>query len=320
LSRLAIERSVVRVAAKIEIIDAQVHLNQLGPDWQTASIDSVLATGIQVMDAVGIDRVLIGEAHGFDSQFRPLGEELPNGAIRTAVPFSERAVELHPDRFTYHVVVDFRDPELDRLTAQVHTHRGANSMRIVPVPQTGAVDSLEQGEFDALFAAAERHQVPVFAWVPRRAHLLLPYIQRFPRLWFIVDHCGVGVAPLRVGELPVTMETSLTRSRDDRLAELTRVCEMAQYPNVALKWCHAPGLLSEEDYPYRDVLPLLRQAIGAFGVERVMWASDYTIAHDQNGNSWAQCLYYLLDSDQLSGTEKEWLFGGSVRHVLNWTD
>jgi predicted TIM-barrel fold metal-dependent hydrolase len=308
------------MATGIEIIDAQVHLNQLGPDWQTASIDSVIATGIEAMDAVGIDKVLIGEAHGFDSKFRPLGEELPNGAIRSAYPFSERAVELHPARFTYHVVIDFQDPELDRLTAEVRTRPGANSMRIVPVPQTGAVDSLEHGEFNALFAAAERHQVPVFAWVPRRAQLLLPYIQRFPNLQFIVDHCGVGVAPLRVGKLPVTMETSLTRSRDDRLAELERVCDMAQYPNVALKWCHAPGLLSEEDYPYRDVIPLLRQAIDAFGVERIMWASDYTIARDQNGNSWAQCLYYLLDSDQLSRSEKEWLFGGSVRRVLSWTD
>jgi predicted TIM-barrel fold metal-dependent hydrolase len=308
------------MAGETEIIDAQVHLNQLGPDWRTASIDSVIATGIQAMDAVGIDRVLIGEAHGFDSKFRPLGEELPNGSIRTATPFSERAVELHPTRFTYHVVIDFRDPELDRLTAEVRTRPGANSMRIVPVPQTGEVGSLERGEFDALFAAAERYQVPVFAWVPGRAHLLLPYIRRFPGLKFIVDHCGVGVAPLRVGELPVTMETSLTRSRDDRVAELGRVCDMAQYPNVALKWCHAPGLLSEEDYPYRDVMPLLRQAIDAFGVERIMWASDYTIAREQNANSWAQCLYYLLDSDQLSRAEKEWLFGGSVRSVLNWTD
>jgi L-fuconolactonase len=311
---------VVIVAAKFEIIDAQVHLNQLGPSWQTDPIDSVIATGIQLMDAVGIDKVLIGEAHGFDSKFRPVGEELPNGAIRSGVPFSERAVELHPDRFTYHVVIDFRDPELERLTAEVQTRAGANSMRIVPVPQTGAVDSLENGEFSALFAAAERYQVPVFAWVPKRAQLLLPYVQKFPKLQFIVDHCGVGVAPLRVGELPVTMETSMTRSRDDRLAELARVCDMAQYPNVALKWCHAPGLLSEEDYPYRDVMPLLRQAIDAFGVERIMWASDYTIARDQNGNSWAECLYYLLDSDQLSRTEKEWLLGGSARQVLRWTD
>jgi hypothetical protein len=93
---------------EIEIIDAQVHLNQLGPDWQTVPTDSVIATGIEAMDAVGTDRVLISEAHGFDSQFRPLGEVLSNGAVRTPYPFSlypfsERAVELHPARSTYHV-------------------------------------------------------------------------------------------------------------------------------------------------------------------------------------------------------------------------
>ena len=247
LSRLAAGRRMVVMAAGIEIIDAQVHLNQLGANWRTAPVDSVIATGIEAMDAVGIDRVLIGEARGFDSQFRPLGEELPNGAVRSSFPFCERAVELHPGRFAYHVVVDFRDPELDRLTAEARARPGANSMRIVPVPQTGAVDSLEHGGFNELFAAAERHQVPVFAWVPGRAHLLLPYVQRFPGLRVIVDHCGVGVAPLRAGELPVTMQSSLTRSREDRLAELERVCGMAQYPNVALKWCHAPGLLSAED-------------------------------------------------------------------------
>src|SRR5262249_39984587 len=195
---------------------------------------------------------------GFDEQFRPLGEELPNGAVRSSYPFSERAVELHPERFAYHVVIDFRDPELDRLTAEVRARPGANSMRIVPVPQTGAVDSLERGGVSELFAAPERSQGPVFARGPGRAHLLLPYGRRSPELRFIVDHCGVGVAPLRAGELPVTMQSSLTRSREDRLAELERVCDMAQYPNVALKWCHAPGLLSEEDYPYRDVMPLLR--------------------------------------------------------------
>jgi len=32
-----------------------------------------------------------------------------------------------------------------------------------------------------------------------------------------------GYGPLRAGELPVTMQSSLTRSREDRLAELERV-------------------------------------------------------------------------------------------------
>jgi L-fuconolactonase len=293
-------------------------LNQLLPDWRTAPIDTVAAASIQAMDAVGVDWVLIGEARGLDAK-NPQESELPNpnGAIRSDYPFSERAVELHPDRFIYHVVIDFRDSELERLTQSVQARPGAHAMRIVPVPQSGAVTSLEHGEFELLFAAAERHHVPVFAWVPGRAHLLMPYVRKFPKLQFIIDHCGVGVAPLRFGELPATMATSLTASRGERLAQLERVCDMVRYPNVALKWCHAPGLLSEEDYPYRDLMPLLRQAIEAFGAERIMWASDYTVAREHNRNTWAQCLYCLLDSDQLSWTEKEWILAGSVFAVFS---
>ena len=303
----------------MEIIDAQVHLNQLVPDWQTLPIDTLIAAGIQAMDAVGIDKVLIGETHGFSPKMLPVGEELPNGAVRTTYPFSERAVELHPDRFVYHTRVDSRDPELERIMSEVHSRPGALCIRIVPVPQTGEVARLEQGEYNALFAAAERYQVPVFAWVPGRAHLLEPYARRFPKLQFIVDHCGVGVAPLRIGRLPVTMATSLTPILADRVKELDRVCKLAQYANIALKWCHAPGLLSEQDYPYPDLMPHLRRAIDAFGVERIMWASDYTVARDQNGNSWSQCLYYLLDADDLSSSEKEWLLGRSLRRALNWS-
>ena len=55
----------------IEIVDAQVHLNQLVPDWRTAETDAVIATGIQAMDAVGVHAALIAESRGFDSRMRP---------------------------------------------------------------------------------------------------------------------------------------------------------------------------------------------------------------------------------------------------------
>jgi predicted TIM-barrel fold metal-dependent hydrolase len=306
------------VSSTLEIIDAQVHLNQLVPNWQTAPADSVISTGIQAMDAVGIDRVLIGEARGFAANAEPQGQVLPNGAVRTDYPFSERAVQLHPDRFIYHVRIDYRDPDVDSLAGQVAGRPGARSIRIVPVPQTGEVASLQRGDFEPLFAAAERHQVPVFAWMPGRVSLLEPYIRKFPKLQFIVDHCGVGIAPIRIGTLPPTVATSVTPLLADRVMQLEHVCEMAQYPNVALKWSHAPGLLSAEEYPYRDVLPLLRKAINAFSVERLLWASDYTVARDRNGNSWGECLYYLLDTDELTRTEKEWVLGGTLRKVLDW--
>lgn len=107
----------------------------------------------------------------------------------------------------------------------------------------------------------------------------------------------------------------MTPTRAERVVQLERVLELAQFPNVAIKWSHAPSLLSDE---FRDLLPLLRRAIEAFGVERIMWGSDYTVARDQHGEAWAHALYYLLDSDQLSQTEKEWILGRSVREALRW--
>jgi L-fuconolactonase len=304
----------------MEIVDAQVHLNQLVPDWRTAETDAVIGTGIQAMDAVGVHAALIAESRGFDSKMRPaLGPELPNGAIRAEFPFSERAVEKHPDRFAYLVRIDMKDPELDRIVGEVRTKPGALCMRIVPIPDTGEVASFERGEFEPLFAAAEKYSVPVFAWLPARSHLLVPYLRKFPKLQFILDHCGVGVAPPHTGQIAPTLASSMTATRAERVAQLDQVMDLARYPNMALKWCHAPTLLSAEPYPYRDVLPLLRRVIEAFGVERVMWASDYTQARAETNQAWAHALYYLLDSDQLAGKEKEWILGRSVRRALNWS-
>jgi len=63
---------------------------------------------------------------------------------------------------------------------------------------------------------------------------------------------------------------------------------------------------------------VLRRVLDAFGPERVMWASDYTVSRLETGFSWAHTLYYLLGSDQLTLSEKEWLLGKSVRRVLRW--
>src|SRR5262245_6424064 len=268
----------------MEIVDAQVHLNQLLPDWRTADPDSVISAGIASMDAVGVQAVLIAESRGFDSKMRPaLGPELPNGAIRAEFPISERAVAKHPDRFAYLVRIDLLDPELERLMSEVRTRPGALCLRIVPIPDTGEVDKLADGSYEPLFAAAEAHGVPIFAWLPGRSRLLEQYLQKFTKLQVILDHCGVGVAPPRLGHIAPTLASAMVPTLEGRVAQLDQVVDMARYPNLALKWCHATSLLSGQEYPHRDVLPHLRRAIDAFGVERVMWASDYTQSRTETG-------------------------------------
>jgi len=271
------------------------------------------------MDAVGIDQVLIAESWGFDAQMRPArATVLPNGGIRMQFPFSERAVALHPERFVSLRRVDHRDPELERLVSEVRSQPGALCLRVVPIVDTGEVDAFERGEFEPLFAAAEQYDVPIFASLPGRGHMLVRYLRAFPRLQVILDHTGVGVEPPRIGTVAPTLARSVVPTLEGRVAQLDRVIELAEYPNLALKWCHAPARLSGEPYPHRDVLPHLRRVIEAYGVERVIWASDFTQSYHTFGRPWAEAVHYLLDSDQLSATEKEWLFGRSVHQALGW--
>ncbi len=94
------------------------------------------------------------------------------------------------------------------------------------------------------------------------------------------------------------------------------VLKLAEHPNVLLKWSHAQGMFGELKYPSPGLIPHLRRAIDAFGVDRIMWASDY--GGNQTGETWSELLHYLLDAGGLKPDEKAWLFGKTVRTALNW--
>jgi predicted TIM-barrel fold metal-dependent hydrolase len=266
-----------------------------------------------------VDTVLIAESHGFTADMKHAGQVLPNGAVRAELPFSERAVELHPERFAYLCRIDMNDPEIDRMVREVRTRAGRLCLRVVPIVDTGEVDRFAQGAAEPLFAAAEKYGVPIFASLPGRGHMLVPYLEQFPDLQVILDHTGVGVEPPRIGTVAPTLAKSVVPTLAGRVAQLDQVLEMARFPNLALKWCHAPARLSAEPYPHRDTVGYLKQAIAAFGPQRVLWASDYTQSRATFGESWAEQLYYVRDSDLLTEDEKAWLLGKTVRKILRWT-
>jgi hypothetical protein len=70
-------------------------------------------------------------------------------------------------------------PELDRLVPEVRTKPCGLCPRSVPIPNNGELEAFTCGEYRELFASTERHQVPMFAWLPGRAHLLVPYLEQF---------------------------------------------------------------------------------------------------------------------------------------------
>ena len=280
------------------IVDAQVHLNRFGSRWRETDADLIVDYAVAAMDAIGIDGVVIDEWAGFDAQQRHLpGTVLPNGAMRGRYPFSQRAVMLHPDRFAYVARIDPNDPEIEMLVDQVRQTPGAVALSL-DMPETRDAGPFEHGRYDRILASAEALGVPIVAWFPGRSELLGPALERFPHLQVILSHGG------------------LSRADSDHAARFERVLGLARYPGLAIKWCHIPTYLSHEAYPFRDVMPYLRRAMEAFGPQRILWASDHT--ESKVHHSWAQALYYLLDSSELTEVDKEWIMGRSARTMLNW--
>ena len=171
----------------------------------------------------------------------------------------------------------------------------------------------DAGVFDPIYAAAEEVGLPIFNSTHGGCARMAEIAERHPRLTLIIDHIGVAQHPVS------PPETMSWRTFPDLL-------ELARYPNVAVKLCGAP-LLSQQGYPFEDVWPYLDQLFAAFGVERVMWASDYTrlrianLPHGerprQRGLPYSESLDFLRRSDRLSLAQKQALLGGTARRLLN---
>jgi uncharacterized protein (TIGR03382 family) len=65
------------------------------------------------------------------------------------------------------------------------------------------------------------------------------------------------------------------------------------------------GLSKSEPFPYRDLISQLRRVIDAFGIKRLIWASNYTVTVDHY--TYTESLFCLRCADQLSEGDKEWI-------------
>jgi L-fuconolactonase len=280
----------------VQIVDAQVHLNLLG------SMD----TGLAAMEAAGVGGCLIDEWHGQSpsGKFLP-GEELANGAVRTLrSPIAEDYATRWPERFSYYGRTDPLDPDLEHVMAQVLSRPGCRCLRVF-VHSQAELALFESGGYAKLFEAAAKRRIPCFVWLGGKIHLLTPYVEKFPNVPFVIDHCGLGgdswPGPDVQGEA--------------RFSGLTRTYALAAYPNVALKWSQAVRL-SAEPFPFADLIPWLLRTIERFSLSRVMWGSDYTQL--KSWFSWADCHSYIRASKALSDGDKEWILGRSLRQTLKW--
>jgi L-fuconolactonase len=269
-----------RRAPALEVIDAQFHLR--------GEVDAAVAA----MEAVGVERAVVDI---WPAETRLL----PHGVTRYEYGFVEEARRRFPGRFAYVARVDPDDPELDGVVADIAATAGAVCLRIF------GVERFEAGADTPTLAAADRHRVPVMVYAAGHHEAVLRYVRAFPSLQFVIDHCGMAVNE-------VSQPGGPARPASEHIDALL---PYAAHSNVAIKWSHAPRL-SQEEFPYRDVGEQLARAIDAFGVERLLWGSDFTVTRDHH--TYAESLFAVRANDLLSDTDKEWVLGRSLRRVLGW--
>ncbi len=270
----------------MDIVDAQIHSNVLGPP----------ETLLQIMDALGISAALIDEYVGTANGALLPEYKLADGTTRPIGPNAEAAALLFPERLQYLMRVNPFDPGLEGWLGALTSSPNLKALRaIVFGPKTEP--AFAAGDFDPLFRLAQKHRLPVFVFCPNNVRQLAPYARRFPDLKLIIDHCGVPFGP--PGQASI----------DDALT-------LADCPNIAFKWAHAAVFLTTDTYPFPGLDPILKRAVDAFGPKRVMWASDYTMTRHRS--NWGESLFHLRQSPALSDSDREWILGRTCRTWLNW--
>jgi L-fuconolactonase len=290
----------------MQVIDAQIH--GVGPwaDWTSESEELqhrvLTEMVIAYLDAVGVHGAVL----------------FPGGDDAEAA----WAAKHLPDRFGFVPHIEPDVPDIDTAVRAAKQRPGLLGLRsLIGWPLDGAeVQRLEAGAWDPVYAACERHGVPLFLFITRWLPKAAAIAAKFPKLKLIVDHLGLRQPPLDEPENPP-------------FKSLPQLLDLAKFPNVNVKLCGIPSM-SREPYPYKDAVPHLRSIVDAFGADRLMWGSDTTrfagrigIGRFQNPrtigdypgkHTYAEALHFIRDSEVLSKTEKEAILGGTLRRVLGW--
>lgn len=122
--------------------------------------------------------------------------------------------------------------------------------------------------------------------------------EKFPETPVVIDHFA------RIGV------DGMIRPRD-----LDALCRLARHAKTYVK-VSAFYALGAKKSPYLDLAPMIRRLIDAFGVERLMWATDcpYQI---QAGHTYADSIALVRDRlEGLSDGDRQWLLRKTAESVF----
>ena len=270
----------------MEIIDAHTHEPALTAaiagtvDEQTA-FEISCELSLAAMDAVGV-----------------------NAAILLARSnWAEFAASRHPTRFYSNIRLDPGAPDIEDLVERAKDTPGVVGLQAyLSWPLTGEnLQLLHAGGFERMFSAAEKQQMPISIIVSGDLPELVPVAEAHPDLKLVVPHFGLKQPPLRQVDSPPWLQ-------------LPDLLALSRYPNVFVKASGLPTL-SATPFPFEDIWPHVHRVLDAFGVDRVIWASDYTRVKPLL--NYEVSLAYLRDSSELSNDEKEKVLALNARRVFD---
>jgi L-fuconolactonase len=272
-------------------IDCQVHCYERDhPDrpWAAFLHGPPQVTGddmVTAMDAVGVDGALMIS---------------PYAMYRFDGSYALEVHAAHPKRFGLIKPFDPTDPAVAEKVADWAAKEGTVGVRIM-LNRDLPTDPADPG-INRVLAAGARHAMPVNMLVWGRLDQAKRLAARNPDTMVVIDHLGLQ----QPFEPPPPAQP---------FAELSKVLELAAYPNVTIKISGA-CTLSHQPFPYDDIWDPLGRIFDAFGLDRCMWGTDWTRAVGLL--TYRQGVEAFRVTDRLSDSDRATLMGATLRRVYNW--
>jgi L-fuconolactonase len=296
------------------VVDAQLHEPAVTLEWEDADEATrrlvLIELQLGYMRAVGVERAVL-----FPIDLR----------------WAQEAYALFPERFgivpmivpggsAERGMIDALLPEAADLVAEQAASPAIVGMRVLPTAPTldGGHRTVPLDVLAPAIAACEREGLPLFVY--SLDHAVTGQIAAdYPELTVIADHLGLAQPPTAAREEPP-------------FRSLPGLLALARFPNVAVKVSAVPTL-STEPYPFADLWPHLHRVIDAFGPDRLMWGSDISRVYGRGGFWWrvpggegeyagrhtyAESLFYLRETTELSAATKEKILGETALSLLRW--
>ncbi|XP_057496363.1 uncharacterized protein LOC130781244 isoform X2 [Actinidia eriantha] len=156
----------------------------------------------------------------------------------------------------------------------------------------------------AMFSKAGELGVPVGFMCMKGLDLHLSEIEElcteFPKTVVMLDHVAFCKPPIN----------------DEESLAFSELLKLSRFPQVHIKFS-ALFRVSRKPYPYDDLFEVLSQVVSSFGVNRVMWGSDFPYVVPKCGYKEAkEAVSSIANQVPLSSSELDWIMGGTIMQLF----